>query len=122
MSKGLLIRYDWCTGCKSCEAACRQEHNFPANVYGIKVDEVFLNHGQTFNNIAVPTDLCDMCAERAESGKIPTCAKHCMARVIEYGEIEELARRAEEIDGKVVIWRPKAKPAINPLDGGKPLF
>ena len=121
MSKGLLIRYDWCTGCKRCEAACRQEHGFPANIYGIKVDEVFLNHGQTFNNIPVPTDLCDMCMERCEEGKRPSCAQHCMARVIEYGELDELARRAEEYDGKAVIWRPKAKPAINPLEG-KPLF
>jgi len=121
MSKGLLIRYDWCTGCKSCEAACRQEHSFPANVYGIKVEEIFLNKGQTFNNVPIPTDLCDMCMERCEDGKRPTCAQHCMARVIEYGELDELARRAEEYDGKAVIWRPKAKPAINPQDG-KPLF
>jgi len=121
MSKGLLIRYDWCTGCKSCEAACRQEHEFPANIYGIKVNEVYLNKGQTFNNIAIPTDLCDMCAERAEEGKVPACAKHCMARVIEYGEMDELARRAEELGGKAVIWSPKAKPAINPQNG-EPLF
>ena len=60
-------------------------------------------------------------AERAEEGKRPSCAHHCMARVIEYGELDELSRRAEEMDGKAVIWRPKAKPAVNPQDGG-PLY
>lgn len=118
MSKGLLIRYEWCSNCKACEAACRQEHDFPSNMYGIKVEEIVLNKGQTYNNIPVPTDLCDLCMERVEEGKRPSCAHHCMAKVIEFGEIEELLTRAEALD-KCVIWKPKQKPAVNPLTGGQ---
>ena len=30
---GLLIDYEWCTGCHTCEIACQQEHGFaPRNV------------------------------------------------------------------------------------------
>ena len=37
--KGLLIHYDYCTGCHSCEVACQQEHDFPAGKCGIRVTE-----------------------------------------------------------------------------------
>lgn len=40
--------------------------------------------------VAVPTDMCDMCAERLEAGKRPTCVHHCQAAVLSYGTIEEL--------------------------------
>jgi Fe-S-cluster-containing dehydrogenase component len=36
---GLLINYDYCTGCHSCEVACQQEHDFPAGKNGIMVTE-----------------------------------------------------------------------------------
>ena len=36
---GLLINYDYCTGCHSCEVACQQEHDFPEDKCGIKVTE-----------------------------------------------------------------------------------
>lgn len=28
MRNGLLIDYEFCTGCQSCEIACKQEHGF----------------------------------------------------------------------------------------------
>ncbi len=37
---GLLIDYDWCTGCHSCEVACQMEHGLPVGHYGIKVIEL----------------------------------------------------------------------------------
>ncbi|MFC1869525.1 hypothetical protein ACFL0H_15530 [Thermodesulfobacteriota bacterium] len=36
---GLLIDYNYCTGCHSCEIACQQEHDFPAGKNGIIVTE-----------------------------------------------------------------------------------
>lgn len=26
---GLMIDYEYCTGCQSCELACKNEHGFP---------------------------------------------------------------------------------------------
>ena len=34
---GLLIDYEYCTGCQSCEVACKEEHNFPVGKWGIRV-------------------------------------------------------------------------------------
>ena len=34
---GLLINYEYCTGCMSCEMACSVEHDIPVGQYGIKM-------------------------------------------------------------------------------------
>ena len=38
--KGILINYEYCTGCHSCEVACRNERGLAAGEYGIKLTEV----------------------------------------------------------------------------------
>ena len=37
--KGLLINYEYCTGCHTCEVACKQEHGYPAGRWGIMVKD-----------------------------------------------------------------------------------
>lgn len=34
---GLLIDYELCTGCHSCEVACKEEHDFELGRWGIRV-------------------------------------------------------------------------------------
>ena len=96
----LLINYDYCTGCHACEIACRNEHGFDRDRWGIKlVDLGPLEIGDErweWDHIAVPTELCDMCEERVAAGKKPACAHHCLASVIEWGSAEDLAKKAVE--------------------------
>ena len=67
---GLLIDYEYCSGCQSCEVTCKEEHNYPVGKWGIKVLEEGpweIEDGSgvfNYNYIPVPTDLCDLCAER----------------------------------------------------------
>ena len=97
--KGLLIDYEFCTGCHTCEVACRMEHNLPADRWGIKLAQVGpWKNGEddyTFIFMPIPTDLCDLCAERVAVGKQPTCAHHCLAQVIRYGDVADLATALE---------------------------
>ena len=96
--KGLLIDYEYCTGCHSCEVACREEHGFGIGTFGIKIMEdgprlVDPEHDgkkYVWRYLAVPTELCDLCQERVEMGKRPTCVHHCQAAVLSFGTIEEL--------------------------------
>ena len=37
---GLLIDYEYCTGCHSCEIACQVEQNIPIGKWGIKLAEI----------------------------------------------------------------------------------
>ena len=96
--QGLLIDYEFCTGCHSCEIACREEHGFGIGTYGIKIvedgprltDPENNQKRYTWRYIAWPTELCDLCAERVAMGKRPTCVHHCQASVLAFGTIEEL--------------------------------
>jgi Fe-S-cluster-containing dehydrogenase component len=105
---GLLIDYEYCTGCHTCEVACKQEHNYPAGKWGIKVTEYTL---ETFNKVAIdyipfPTDLCDLCATRTKDGQQPSCVKHCQSSCMVYGPVTELVKTMEK-KAKTVIFAPK---------------
>ncbi len=107
--KGLLIDYEFCTGCHTCEVACKQEHGYPAGKWGIKVNE-FVQ--ESFNNkveisyLPFPTDLCNLCQQRTVHGELPACVKHCQAACMTYGEISQLAIEMEK-KPKTVLFSPK---------------
>lgn len=94
---GLLIDYEYCTNCGSCQVTCQEEHDYPVGETGIKVmvDGPWkTSEGHwNFNNWPVVTDLCDLCAARTAKGKEPMCVHHCLANIITYGTVEELAKK-----------------------------
>lgn len=110
---GLLIDYEYCTGCQSCEVACKEEHNYPVGQWGIRVlddgpwemEEGVFN----WNKLPTPTDLCDLCSDRTQKGKEPTCVHHCLANVMYYGTVAELAPKLAE-KSKQVLFVPQFKP------------
>ena len=108
---GLLIDYEYCSGCHSCEVVCQMEHGLPTDKWGIKLAEIgpWNIEGDTwqYDFIPVPTDQCDLCAERVAKGKKPSCVKHCQAAVMTYGKIEDLAERMLG-KPKMVLFTPKA--------------
>lgn len=105
--KGILVNYEYCTGCHSCEVACKKHLGLPAGEFGIKLTEVgpFEYAGAQGNRdrwewtwMPVLTKACDMCADRVAKGKIPMCVQHCQAWCMYYGEVEDLAKKMG--DGK----------------------
>jgi Fe-S-cluster-containing dehydrogenase component len=106
--KGLLIQYDYCTGCHTCEVACQQEHNYPAGKLGIKVTEYILETYEEKPSIyylPFPTDLCDLCVQRTNRGEKPACVKHCQADCMRYGTIHELMKDMDK-QPKMVLYSP----------------
>lgn len=112
---GLLIDYEYCTGCQTCEIACKEEHNFPVGKWGIRVhddgpwqkdDTDDSGNCFNWNRIPIPTDLCDLCADRVSAGKKPSCVHHCQAFVMEYGPLDELAKQLAT-KPKQVLWAVK---------------
>jgi Fe-S-cluster-containing dehydrogenase component len=94
---GLLIEYEYCTGCHACEVACKQEHNFSDGMVGIRVDELETVGPDRvhLDFIPITTRFCDLCANRTNSGEVPACVKHCQARCMYYGTVTELAKTME---------------------------
>ncbi len=102
---GLLIDYDYCTGCHTCEVACQQEHNFPAGKTGIIVTEhVYQSHDRVrVDHQPFVTALCDLCAKRVRAGEPPACVKHCQSQCMQYGSVAALARAMEERPKQMLV-------------------
>jgi Fe-S-cluster-containing dehydrogenase component len=105
---GLLIDYNYCTGCHTCELACQQEHDFEVGKCGIQVTEF---EYETLTALAIdylpyPTDLCDLCIGRHKEGLAPACVKHCQARCMAFGPLEELVKEMEERP-KTALFAPR---------------
>ena len=98
--KGLLIDYEYCTGCHSCEVACQMEKGLASDRWGIKLNQIgpwkLGEDNYEFTWLPFPTKICDLCADRVAKGKQPTCVKHCLAQVIRFGEVEDFAAALQE--------------------------
>lgn len=97
--KGLLINYEYCTGCYTCEVACQQEHDLPVGKCGIKVTEYVYEARKkpvAIDYLPFPTELCDLCARRIRQGEQPACVKHCQSFCMQFGSLDELVRDMEK--------------------------
>ena len=106
---GLLIDYEYCTGCYACQVACAQEYQWPAGMSGMQVIEVVqkLPHGKAYlTYLPFPTELCVLCASRTRKGLQPACVQHCMAACMKYGPVEELAKEMGK-KPRMVLWVPR---------------
>lgn len=96
---GLLINYEFCTGCHSCEVSCQMEHGLPVDRWGIKIQKIgpwqIDGDAYQYDFVPVPTDQCDLCAARRELGKVPTCVQHCQSQCLEFGPLDELSQRMD---------------------------
>ena len=107
--KGLMIDYEYCTGCQTCVVACKQEHNYPVGKGGIHLNEIntTLPDGRLrIDYLPFPTAYCDLCAARTRRGEKPSCVKHCQAIVMQYGTVAELAKVMEK-KPHAVLFTPK---------------
>ena len=107
--KGLLIEYEYCTGCMSCVVACKQEHNYPVGVGGIKITETITelpDKKLRMDYVPFVTAYCDLCASRVKDGEKPACVKSCQAWTMWHGTLGELAKLMEK-KPRSVLYAPK---------------
>jgi Fe-S-cluster-containing dehydrogenase component len=107
--KGLLIQYEYCTGCHSCEVACKQEHGYPVGKGGIHLNEIITKLPDDkirIDYLPFTTEYCDLCKARVRRGEDPACVKHCQASTMWYGNISDLVKLMEK-KPRSVIMAPK---------------
>lgn len=106
---GLLIDYDYCSNCHTCEVACKKHLGLEKGDFGIKVMQFGpVERGRNdweLTYIPVPTDACNLCAERTAEGRLPTCVHHCQNGVMYYGPLDELSKKLAEKPKQVLFSR-----------------
>jgi formate dehydrogenase iron-sulfur subunit len=79
----VVVQDDVCNGCGYCVPAC------PFGVIDRRPEEKTVkNHGLA--------QKCTLCYDRLQDGMTPACAKACPTESIQFGDIDELRRRAED--------------------------
>ena len=92
---GLLIDYNYCSGCRSCEIACQMEHNYAPSMQGLRLSVIgptLLPDGKKwqYDNLPLHTPYCNHCVSRIAEGKRPACVHNCQSGCISFGEIKDL--------------------------------
>ena len=99
VEKALLVDYEYCLGCSECETACMTAHGLGPESLGIKVTKLgpwkTKDGSWQYDFVPLPTDWCDLCAERVGKGKQPTCVQHCQAQCLDWGDVEDLAKKVD---------------------------
>jgi Fe-S-cluster-containing dehydrogenase component len=101
--KAILVNYEYCTGCHSCEVACKKHLDLAKGEFGIKLTETgpwqYESGEQAgtweWTYLPVLTKACDMCEDRVAEGKMPMCVQHCQAWCMYHGEVEDLAAKMD---------------------------
>lgn len=106
----LLIDYKFCTGCHSCEVACRQEKAIAQQeLWGIKVTEcgpLQMNDKWMWNYVPIPSDLCDVCIDRIHEGQKPACVHHCLAKCMEAVPLAEVSSKLAQRGDTTAVFIP----------------
>jgi Fe-S-cluster-containing dehydrogenase component len=109
---GLLVDTKYCTGCHSCEVACRNEHGFGPDVYGIKLNQVgpfVVDEDKDYfvwDYTPMVSELCDLCGKRVAAGEKPSCVLNCLGACLEYGPIDELLKSMADKGKKCYLMLP----------------
>ena len=98
---GILVDFEWCSGCHTCEVACQMEQGLPTDKFGVKLTEIGpwqIQGSDKYQHLNYPlfTEQCNLCAPRTAKGKLPSCVHHCQAKCLTYGTVGELAAKAAE--------------------------
>ena len=103
----LIIDYKYCTGCHTCEVACRKEKGLPEGEWGIKLTEhgpVKIEGEWMWDYVPVPSKACDLCVERIEAGKKASCEHHCLADCMRVVPLEQVPAVVGELGTDVAVF------------------
>lgn len=86
----VVIDYDWCIGCRYCEAACpyfARRFNFSEPV--VPEEEVNRNQHYLGNRLRRKgvMEKCHFCVQRSREGRLPACAEACPTGARVFGNL-----------------------------------
>jgi molybdopterin-containing oxidoreductase family iron-sulfur binding subunit len=100
-----VIDYDWCIGCRYCEAACpywARRFNFTEPKYATGADgEAILNPNMSYLSNRPRKqgvmEKCHFCLHRTREGRMPACLEVCPVGARKFGNILDPASEVSQI-------------------------
>jgi Fe-S-cluster-containing dehydrogenase component len=86
----VVVDYNWCIGCRYCEAACPYHaRRFNWNTPEIPADEINPNQGYLSNRIRPQgvVEKCTFCLHRTREGRMPACQEACPTGARVFGNV-----------------------------------
>lgn len=107
MKQGLLVDYEWCTGCHSCEVACQVKNGLPPEKFGIKLVQIgpwqISEDKWQYSYLPLLSEECNLCGDRVAEGKQPSCVQHCQAHCLHLVSSEEAQQAIESGSKKLFM-------------------
>ena len=88
---GMLVLLDHCTGCYSCQTACREANRFSYDEKWLEVvrrDPVLVDGKLRMYHLLAPS--LDKCADCVGEDGTPLCVKACMGKCLFVAPVEKL--------------------------------
>jgi len=86
----VVIDYDWCIGCRYCQAACPYEaRSFNFRAPQLEKENINPNQGYLSNRIRPKgvVEKCTFCLHRTRNGEYPACLEACPTGARKFGNI-----------------------------------
>jgi len=88
----VVVDYNWCIGCRYCEAACPYHaRRFNWEAPTIPADEVNENQSYLSNRIRPQgvMEKCHFCLHRTREGRLPACLEACPTGARVFGDLND---------------------------------
>jgi len=88
----VVVDYDWCIGCRYCEAACPYHaRRFNWKKTELPADEVTTEQGYLSNRVRPQgaMEKCHFCLHRTREGRLPACLEACPTGARVFGDLND---------------------------------
>lgn len=103
----VVVDYDWCIGCRYCQAACPYEaRSFNYHTPKVPKEEINPNQAYLSNRIRPRgvIEKCTFCLQRVRNGRFPACLEACPTGSRKFGNILDPESEVSQILRKKHVY------------------
>jgi Fe-S-cluster-containing dehydrogenase component len=113
----VVVDYDWCIGCRYCQAACPYHaRRFNWVVPAVEPDRINPDQGYLSNRIRPGgvVEKCTFCLHRVRKGRYPACFEACPTGARKFGNLADPSSEIRQILEQKRVWILKEELGTDP--------